>query len=1673
MSQNYLASRSSNLSSFNAIAMNYSTLTVSTLSGVSTLNVSRVITTSTIQVNSSMISLGASTNQVYVSSLSYGNFSTSTKWNTSMIDLLSTATIAMSANAQYQMTVSPSTTVSSIMYTSTLGQSWTTISAATGLPSATATSYTAGAVSGDGRYGALGAYGGYLYTTANSGATWTNTNPNTPAIYLPLNGSVTDIIGTSNPSVQGANAGSISYVPGIVGTRAINFANATPGGTPTQYIRGTWSGSTNATISLWFNIQSTAGFQSIFSAYQSNLYIGVSSSNMVYIDVPSGSSYQAINGPIVANNTWYNIVLIFQTNGLCSFYLNNQLIGTYTNTGIGSQATTLFSLGAYDNTITNAFNGYIDDFKIYNSAISTPPSPMVPQNWSSTALSNTGQYMIATATGAGLYMSSNFGSTWSQVTGVMLSAIWSNAQVSATGQYMLAYSTPVMVSPQLTGLTGNITTTSPVYTSWQTNGITWTSFCSSIVDNDARFQAWCAFNNLGNSSSAPYSWASARNYNTTTGAYTGSLSTTIQSVASQTGEWIQLQSSVPVVLYSYNFACGTFAAIPKTYFIIGSNDGSTWYPIQSVSIGTNPFTVDFTVATSAPIIVNQSGSQTMTAGTSGTLTCTTYTTNTTAAYTYFRLIGTSTFGSTAVRCCEITELYLNFQAGGQTYSTNYGATWNNGYALQTPTALSLSESGQYAIGANAPQILAELNFENSYIDSIGGLATGVLSGTTANVTFTSTSKVGSTSLAVTNTAGAQSGLGYVNYTIPAGHPLRSPTLLTIAFWMYPTSTSVWPTQSSPLGFNNGTNGAGPYFYLASVMSFAYYTSTGTFNAITGTTTIAQSTWVHVAITFSNGNLILYVNGVAEASAVITGSLSLGGSSSWGPITNMFIGCEHTGYGGYNGYIDNVRIYNTALSQSQINTLYTTPATAALTIPPVYITSNFLQGFSTGTSTTPTFQTPLNAATNNPVASAVSNTGQYMVIITNNVSGNNVYYSTNFGAYFAGLQLGTTLLTSCAISYDGSYITVSNATTTWTLNNNSNGFSLALGNQAGYQNQGQNAIAIGNGAGSINQTANSIILNASGSAVNSFAPGFYVAPIASYVASSSGSYNLLGYGTDNQVVQIANIIMSTAGNIGFTGSMPRIQLIDTTSNRQPSIEFIRGQTFFDNGLSYSNWRIVASGGQSDGAMPAIPAGSLGFYHNGGMLTGHTMVLSDSGNVGIGTTNPTTIFQVWSGTSNPLSVTAKEVFITGSDVVGGVLGMYITSNNSGTSTYGSTTYGRFGRLSVNYSASIGGTGNAGYWRDWGIDNGGNLFWTQNASISTAMSISSGGNLYVSSNVGIGTVFPQAILHVHESPIVGDVSRKEAIRGTRNGTGGVQNNVSMALSYGPNTIAVNPYGVIDFKVNGLPDANNGYGYIPNVTVMSVVGNGRVGIGTTTPAYPLTVYGGTGLVYNAGGNNPYLGTPTIGVQNTSSYGAVCAWFQIDVIAGGALGTFSDIRIKNKIEHITNALEKINNIPVVQHDYVDKVKYPRACSVGVIAQDIVSIIPDAVSYEKEFIPNIMQIPSQCIRIDDYIKITCDVPMDITISDTLKLVLLSEEKQVSLLYLSPDKRTIHVPAWNDNHLDQLFVYGKQIDDFHIIDKAKLGILALGGVKELYQLLMKQQSQITDLIAQVKLLTDNK
>jgi hypothetical protein len=1028
----------------------------------------------------------------------------------------------MSANAQTQLVVSQVSTVSSIQFTSTLGQTWSTLSGATGLPSSLTTSYSAGAISGNGQYGLLAASGGYLYKTENAGASWTNTNPNTPIIYLPfetapVNGAT--IGGTTltvSPSVP-------ALVPGIVGKTAVNLVN-TPAGTATQYIRGSWTNGalTSFTVSLWFNLQSTTNdYSYIFSAFNAALSI-VISSNVLSATIPIAASpyYTGVTIPtyqVIALNTWYNVTLIWQAAGSCYLYLNNVLYGSATGAGIfGGTTSNLFALSGFDTGPVNAFNGYIDDLKIYNTAISTTPfSPMVPQNWSNIAVSNSGQYMLATATGSGLFLSSNYGSTWTQVTSAMLYAAWTAAQVSATGQYLVANSPVVNVQPQLTGFTSSTAaqSSSSSTSSWQTGGVTWIASASSVLGSNPISSL---FDNVYSTS-----WAgNSALYNSS--GNTVAASTTIIGVTqspSTTGDWIQLQSSVPLVMYSYQFANGeAIYQTPKIFYIAGSTDAVNWYPIQSASITSTTGTGSIRTLVPGMILVNSSGSQSFG---SLSLTGTTYAT-TTNAYTYFRFIFTAIF-STSNDYLALSELVVNFQAGGQTYSTNYGLTWNNGYSIPS-NVLALSPSGQTALSAPliTPQQtgLKANTWNQNGINWIASVSSSYTSQFQPWATF--------------------------NNIVPS-----SPAFGEIYSWAsafnYLAGTGYNNANNTPLSQSGGAITSPSYGEWLQIQSsvplvmYSYNFASGNILNIPKTYVIAGSldgtTWFPLqSVNMGVTNPFTISNVPATSPPIlINGPTSQMMNSTTITCTNYTT--STTAYT-YFRIIAN-SVYGTTgnaveLEEWFVNFQNASGGTTYNVVPS-------LQAFSTGTSTSGSIPGVITG-------SAVSNTGQYMVVITNNTTGNNVYYSTNTGVIFTGLQLGSLVMTSCAISYDGSYITVSNATTVYQLNNNSTGYTVAVGNQAGLQNQAQNAIAIGNYAGTINQTANSIILNASGQGLNSVAQGFYVAPIASYTASSSPYFSIMGYGLDNQVTHSNGAIsMLSNGNVGIGTTNPSALLHLFSSN----------------------------------------------------------------------------------------------------------------------------------------------------------------------------------------------------------------------------------------------------------------------------------------------------------------------------------------------------------------------------------------------------------------------------------------------------------------------------------------------------------------------------------------------
>jgi hypothetical protein len=135
---------------------------------------------------------------------------------------------------------------------------------------------------------------------------------------------------------------------------------------------------------------------------------------------------------------------------------------------------------------------------------------------------------------------------------------------------------------------------------------------------------------------------------------------------------------------------------------------------------------------------------------------------------------------------------------------------------------------------------------------------------------------------------------------------------SISAWINPTSLSFNNIASHGYFGNNGFD-----FYAISGGSLAFYVRDGG-AAPPGQTTsgslIFVNRWTHVAATFTASTASLFINGVQA-------SLSGSNNPSIVYFTNVVsIGRRSDGFGAWAGSIDDVRVYNRAISQAEIRLL---------------------------------------------------------------------------------------------------------------------------------------------------------------------------------------------------------------------------------------------------------------------------------------------------------------------------------------------------------------------------------------------------------------------------------------------------------------------------------------------------------------------------------------------------------------------------------------------------------------------------------------------------------------------------------------------------------------------------------------------------------------------------------
>ena len=206
----------------------------------------------------------------------------------------------------------------------------------------------------------------------------------------------------------------------------------------------------------------------------------------------------------------------------------------------------------------------------------------------------------------------------------------------------------------------------------------------------------------------------------------------------------------------------------------------------------------------------------------------------------------------------------------------------------------------------------------------------------------------------------------------------------------------------------------------------------------------------------------------------------------------------------------------------------------------------------------------------------------------------------------------------------------------------------------------------------------------------------------------------------------------------------------------------------------------------------------------------------------------------------------------------------------------------------------------------------------------------------------------------------------------------------------------------------------------------------------------------------------------------------------GALILVSSDERLKDEIEIVNDdeALVQVRNLEVKKYHYKDKTKRREHKSIGFIAQDVMKICPNAVSLKSGFIPDEMREVEDLKWVGNDLYL--DLPMKPEDTGVVSFYVVDKydpdnidieegelgegdrqhEKKIKVQY------TLEGDAYYtfEKQYDTVFVYGREITNFHTIDKQQLFALNFSATQELDRKAQAQDEKILSLEQKVEALT---
>lgn len=269
----------------------------------------------------------------------------------------------------------------------------------------------------------------------------------------------------------------------------------------------------------------------------------------------------------------------------------------------------------------------------------------------------------------------------------------------------------------------------------------------------------------------------------------------------------------------------------------------------------------------------------------------------------------------SVNCNNFTQVATS---AGTTYNDT-GLASNTNYSYRARAADAAGNLSSYSNTVTATTqatpsgLVAAYSFSEGAGTTVGDASGNGNIGTTANATWTTSGKYGSALMF----NGTNARVNINDATV-----LHLATALTLEAWVNPSAvTNAW----RDVIYKGNDN-----FYLeATSQNNQVPAAGGTFGGndtgAYGTAALPLNTWTHLAETYDGSAIRLYVNGVEVSSLAQTGNvaastkqLQIGGDSDWGQY--------------FKGAIDEIRVYNVALTAAQIQADMNTPVGSSTSYP---------------------------------------------------------------------------------------------------------------------------------------------------------------------------------------------------------------------------------------------------------------------------------------------------------------------------------------------------------------------------------------------------------------------------------------------------------------------------------------------------------------------------------------------------------------------------------------------------------------------------------------------------------------------------------------------------------------------------------------------------------------------